>query len=300
MQTVDYKKNEIDIDEAMADSSPQKQQGKRRGVDSGSDMDFAGPEAESEREEDSDIGQVDPRELQAQQDHLRAGGVLNSGTPTKGTAKSATSAPLKNASKASVKKASATKKPTRSSIIVTPRVPGKVVKKQQGPVKKQPGHIPPVGKAVAEKEIPAKSSTISTGKQTNAFQRANDGPKVASSASKPASGFRYIGPMSQLNPDAKRGSRQRLQKREVTGNMQSVSSPSTSGTVVRDVAKKALKPACAQKPPPAQSLEDKVANMPKGPAHDNEDDGDDADLFWDAAEFVEPRNAPQQKANMES
>jgi hypothetical protein len=105
----------------MPDSSPLKQPSKRRPDESASDLDFAAA-GESDGDDDSDgVGEVDPRELQPQQDRQR--GTI--ATPPKGTAKST---PKKKAASAQPKGASSKK----SASTITP---SKIVKKQQGSAK---------------------------------------------------------------------------------------------------------------------------------------------------------------------
>ncbi|KAF8847695.1 hypothetical protein BDZ45DRAFT_681726 [Acephala macrosclerotiorum] len=73
-QTIDYQKSNLDLDDDMPDSSPLKQSTKRRQGDSASDLDF--PDAgDSDGDDDSDVGVVDPRELSS--------GPRSGSTPTK-------------------------------------------------------------------------------------------------------------------------------------------------------------------------------------------------------------------------
>jgi hypothetical protein len=115
-KTVDYQKN-VDLDDEMPDSSPLKVPSKRHPDESASDLDFAAA-GESDGDDDSDVvEEVDPRELQPQQERSR-GSIT---TPPKGK-----STPPKKVISAQTK-GSTTKKP--ASTITS-------IKKQQGSVKK--------------------------------------------------------------------------------------------------------------------------------------------------------------------
>lgn len=105
----------------MPDSSPLKLPSKRRPDESASDLDFAAA-GESDGDDDSDgVGEVDPRELQPQQERSKA----SIATPPKGTAKST---PQKKLGSAQPKVTSGKK----SASTITP---SKIVKKQLGSAK---------------------------------------------------------------------------------------------------------------------------------------------------------------------
>jgi hypothetical protein len=115
-KTVDYQKN-VDLDDEMPDSSPLKVLSKRHPDESASDLDFAAA-GESDGDDDSDIvGEVDPRELQPQQERSRG----STTTPPKGK-----STPPKKVISAQ----------TKGSTIKKPASTVTSIKKQQGSVKK--------------------------------------------------------------------------------------------------------------------------------------------------------------------
>jgi hypothetical protein len=126
-KTVDYQK--IDLDDEMPESSPLKQSRKRRSDESASDLDFAAA-GESDGDDDSDVGKVDPRELEPPQERSR--GSIATSTPPKGTVQSSLSTTPKKVGYVKPK-ATATEK---SASNITPPTSGKTATKQQGSVKK--------------------------------------------------------------------------------------------------------------------------------------------------------------------
>jgi hypothetical protein len=161
-KTVDYQKN-VELDDEMPDSSPLKQPSKRRSDESASDLDFAAA-GDSDGDDDSDVvGEVDPRELQPQQERSRG----SIAAPTSPKGKSSFFTPPKKTG--SIKpKASVSKKPVST---ITPTTSGKIVKKQQGSVRKSsvPTKVPSKAPSKSEHAAPTSSNkTVGSKKSEDA------------------------------------------------------------------------------------------------------------------------------------
>lgn len=225
-KTVDYKKN-VDLDDDMLDSSPLKLLSKHRNDESASDVDFAAGESEGDDESDG-VGEVDPRELQPQQERARA----SIATPPKGK-----QPPRKVI--ASRTKGPATEK---SASAPTP------IKKQQVPAQKFP--IPSKASRKSEQTIPTSSNKTVGSKQLADVksQKLQKGANVK--PTNPASSIEVKGKAAMANsapksPAGKDAESMQPKNQEATVVKQSV--PSTS-SIAKSINLGSTKPDPTAKP----------------------------------------------------
>jgi hypothetical protein len=215
----------------MPDSSPRKISSKQRPDDSASDVDFEAA-GESDGDDDSEgIGEVDPRELQPQQERSRA----SITTPPKGK-----STPPKKVISAQ-RKGPATKKPAT----VTP------IKKQQGSVKKI--SVPPKAPNKAMQTAMTSSNKTVGSKELEDIkaqklpEKIQNGAKVLPISSTKSSEVKEHAPMASGVPKpvaGKDAKKMQLKKQEVTATKPSVpSAPSAARNTNVDSAKPNALPA---------------------------------------------------------